>query len=127
MLKGSEYPSIRALRTFVAVSNYLSFSKAADALCITQSAVSKQIASLEQLVGLPLIQRGASGIELTEEGKRYLPQVTEALELIQHATANLIQSDSKQELLTVDVTPSFASLWLIPNIDDFHSNILTSE
>ncbi|MDF5501675.1 LysR family transcriptional regulator, partial [Vibrio parahaemolyticus] len=41
MLKGSEYPSIRALRTFVAVSNYLSFSKAADALCITQSAVSK--------------------------------------------------------------------------------------
>ncbi|MFH4452080.1 LysR family transcriptional regulator [Vibrio alginolyticus] len=120
MLKGSEYPSIRALRTFVAVSNYLSFSKAADALCITQSAVSKQIASLEQLVGLPLIQRRASGIELTEEGKRYLPQVTEALELIQHATANLIQSDSKQELLTVDVTPSFASLWLIPNIDDFH-------
>ncbi|MDF5457183.1 LysR family transcriptional regulator, partial [Vibrio parahaemolyticus] len=104
---GSEYPSIRALRTFVAVSNYLSFSKAADALCITQSAVSKQIASLEQLVGLPLIQRRASGIELTEEGKRYLPQVTEALELIQHATANLIQSDSKQELLTVDVTPSF--------------------
>ncbi|GAJ71959.1 LOW QUALITY PROTEIN: transcriptional regulator, LysR family [Vibrio sp. JCM 18904] len=107
MLKGSEYPSIRALRTFVAVSNYLSFSKAADALCITQSAVSKQIASLEQLVGLPLIQRRASGIELTEEGKRYLPQVTEALELIQHATANLIQSDSKQELLTVDVTPFF--------------------
>ncbi|MDG2933058.1 LysR substrate-binding domain-containing protein, partial [Vibrio parahaemolyticus] len=36
------------------------------------------------------------------------------------ATANLIQSDSKQELLTVDVTPSFASLWLIPNIDGFH-------
>ncbi|HHX8279657.1 TPA: LysR family transcriptional regulator [Vibrio diabolicus] len=120
MLKGSEYPSIRALRTFVAVANYLSFSKAADALCITQSAVSKQIAALEQLVGLPLIQRGSNGIELTEEGKRYLPQVTEALELIQNATANLIQSDSKQELLTVDVTPSFASLWLVPHIDDFH-------
>ncbi|EXF68200.1 bacterial regulatory helix-turn-helix, lysR family protein, partial [Vibrio parahaemolyticus AQ3810] len=47
MIKGSEYPSIRALRTFVAVANYLSFSKAADDLCVTQGAVSKQMASLE--------------------------------------------------------------------------------
>lgn len=55
MLKGSEYPSIRALRTFVAVANHLSFSKATESLCVTQGAVSKQIATLEQLVGLPLI------------------------------------------------------------------------
>ncbi len=120
MIKGSEYPSIRALRTFVAVANYLSFSKAADDLCVTQGAVSKQMASLEQLVGLPLIHRGLNGVELTEEGKRYLPQITEALELIQHATASLIQTNTDQELLVVDVTPSFASLWLVPNIDDFH-------
>ncbi len=120
MLKGSEYPSIRALRTFVAVANHLSFSKAANDLCVTQGAVSKQIAALEQLVGLPLIRRALNGVELTEEGKRYLPQVTEALEIIQHATASLIQFDTEQELLVVDVTPSFASLWLIPNIDDFH-------
>ena len=122
MLKGSEYPSIRALRTFVAVANHLSFSKAAESLCVTQGAVSKQIATLEQLVGLPLIQRGLNGIELTEEGKRYLPKVTEALEIIQHATASLIQTDTEQELLVVDVTPSFASLWLVPNIDAFHQN-----
>ncbi|NVC92682.1 LysR family transcriptional regulator [Vibrio natriegens] len=120
MLKGSEYPSIRALRAFIAVANHLSFSKAADELCLTQSAVSKQIASLEQLVGLPLIKRGLSGVELTAEGKRYLPQITEALEIIQHATASLIQFNTEQELLTVDVTPSFASLWLVPNIDEFH-------
>ncbi|MBR9787765.1 MAG: LysR family transcriptional regulator [Vibrionaceae bacterium] len=120
MLKGSEYPSIRALRTFVAVANHLSFSKAANDLCVTQGAVSKQIASLEQLVGLPLVKRGLHGVELTEEGKRYLPQITEALEIIQHATASLIQFNTEQELLTIDVTPSFASLWLVPNIDDFH-------
>ncbi len=120
MLKGSEYPSIRALRAFIAVANHLSFSKAADELCLTQGAVSKQIASLEQLVGLALIKRGLHGVELTAEGKRYLPQVTEALELIQHATASLIQSNTEQELLIVNVTPSFASLWLVPNIDDFH-------
>lgn len=120
MLKGRDYPSIRALRTFVAVANHLSFSKAAADLCVTQGAVSKQIASLEQLVGLALIKRGINGIELTEEGKRYLPRVTEALELIQHATASLIQFSTEQELLIVDVTPSFASLWLVPNIDDFH-------
>ncbi|MEX3072359.1 LysR family transcriptional regulator [Vibrio alginolyticus] len=120
MIKGSEYPSIRALRTFVAVASHLSFSKAANDLCVTQGAVSKQIASLEQLVGLPLIRRELNGIELTEEGKRYLPKVTEALEIIQHATASLIQQNTEQELLIVDVTPSFASLWLVPNIDDFH-------
>ena len=126
MLKGSELPSIKALRTFVAVANHMSFSKAADELSITQGAVSKQIAALEQLLGQPLFERHVNGIALSSTGKRYLPKVSEALEIIQHSTANILQTYEEEEVLTVNVTPSFASLWLIPNIEAFnlqHSNI----
>ena len=119
MLKGSELPSIKALRSFIAVAHHQSFSKAAEELYVTQGAVSKQIAILEQMVGQPLLERHLNGIELTIAGKQYLPKVIEALEIIQHATASLIQSDTQQELLTIDVTPSFASLWLLPKIEGF--------
>ncbi|NOH60334.1 LysR family transcriptional regulator [Vibrio sp. RE88] len=119
MLKGSELPSIKALRSLIAVAHHQSFSKAAEELYVTQGAVSKQIAILEQMVGQPLLERQLNGIELTTAGKQYLPKVIEALEIIQHATASLIQSDTQQELLTIDVTPSFASLWLLPKIEEF--------
>ncbi|WP_281629711.1 LysR substrate-binding domain-containing protein [Vibrio sp. St2] len=119
MLKGSELPSIKALRSFIAVAHHQSFSKAAEELYVTQGAVSKQIAILEQMVGQPLLERQLNGIELTTAGKQYLPKVIEALEIIRHATASLIQSDTQQELLTIDVTPSFASLWLLPKIEEF--------
>lgn len=120
MLKGSELPSIKALRTFIAVANNMSFSKAATELSVTQGAVSKQISSLEQQIGQPLFQRQLNGIELSNAGKRYLPMVAEALEIIQHATASLIQTDQVEEVLTINVTPSFASLWLIPKIKSFN-------
>ena len=120
MFKGSELPSIRALRTFISVANNMSFSRAAQELSVTQGAVSKQISALEQQLGQPLFHRQINGIELSEPGKRYLPKVTQALEIIQHATANLIQSEHLDEVLTVSVTPSFASLWLIPNLSTFN-------
>lgn len=120
MLKGSELPSIKALRTFIAVANNMSFSKAADEMSVTQGAVSKQISSLEQQLGQPLFLRHINGIELSNAGKRYLPKVAEALEIIQYATASLIQTDQVEEILTINVTPSFASLWLIPQIESFN-------
>jgi DNA-binding transcriptional LysR family regulator len=122
MLKGSDLPSVKALRTFIAVANNMSFSKAADELSITQGAVSKQISALEQQLGQPLFQRQLNGIELTIAGKQYLPKVTQALEIIQYATASLIQTDQLEEVLTVNVTPSFASLWLITHIESFNCN-----
>ncbi|MDN3612100.1 LysR family transcriptional regulator [Vibrio ostreicida] len=119
MLKNSELPSMKALRALIAVAHHQSFSKAAVELCVTQGAVSKQIALLEKTVGQPLFSRQLNGMELTPAGRQYLPKVVEALEVIQHATASLIQSDTDRELLNIDVTPSLASLWLLPNIEDF--------
>ena len=120
MLNETNLPSIKALRTFLAVANNLSFSKAAKQLFVTQSAVSKNIAVLEQQLGQPLFNRHLSGIELSAAGEQYLPKVSEALEIIQYATENLTQIDHAEEVLTVNVTPSFASLWLIPRIETFH-------
>ncbi|MDV5172167.1 LysR substrate-binding domain-containing protein [Photobacterium rosenbergii] len=119
MLDMKELPSIRALRTFLVVANHLSFSKAARELSLTQGAVSKQIAQLEQQLGQPLFERHLNGIQLSSIGLRYLPQIAEALEALQNATASLRQLDQVEEIITVNVTPSFASLWLIPKINGF--------
>lgn len=119
MIKGSDLPSIKALRTFMAVSSTMSFSKAAEELAISQGAVSKQISALERQLGQPLFHRHINGIELTNAGKRYLPKISEALQIIQSSTANVLQSDQERDLLTVNVTPSFASLWLIEKIEAF--------
>ena len=119
MLDMKELPSIRALRTFIVVANHLSFSKAAKELSLTQGAVSKQISQLEQQLGLPLFERHLNGIQLSGVGLRYLPQIAETLEALQNATASVRQLDQVEEVLTVNVTPSFASLWLIPQVDAF--------
>jgi DNA-binding transcriptional LysR family regulator len=119
MTRGIDLPSIKALRTFMAVATTLSFSRAADELCVSQGAVSKQVAALERYLGQPLFLRGVGGIELTNAGKRYLPQVAEALQIIQSSTANMLQTEADRELLCVDVTPSFASLWLIEKMVAF--------
>ncbi|WCE30880.1 LysR family transcriptional regulator [Vibrio sp. SCSIO 43137] len=120
MLKGSELPSMKALRTFVAVANNMSFSKAAIELSVTQGAVSKQIAALEQQLGQPLFERHINGLSLSGAGKRYLPKISQAIEMIQYSTSSLLQTELEQEILSVNVTPSFASLWLIPNIESFN-------
>ncbi|MBM7034825.1 LysR family transcriptional regulator [Vibrio ulleungensis] len=129
MIKSSEFPSTRALRTFMAVASTMSFSKAAIQLSVSQGAVSKQIAALEQQLGQPLFHRHINGINLTKAGERYLPKVAEALQLIQTSTANLIQTDMTRDVLSVNVTPSFASLWLIEHIELFsnqHPNLQIS-
>ncbi|MCJ2377674.1 LysR family transcriptional regulator [Vibrio sp. ZSDZ34] len=129
MLRGSALPSTKALRTFVVVANSLSFSKAAKELSVTQGAVSKQIASLEQQLGQTLFERHLNGIVLTIAGEQYLPHIIEALEQVQRATAELAQSEQKEETLSLNVTPSFASLWLVGALDDFcqkHTNLSIS-
>lgn len=119
MLKSSEIPTIKSLRSFVSVAHHQSFSKAAKELHVTQGAVSKQITLLENMLGQALFERQINGIVLTPAGKQYLPKIMQALEIIQHASASLIQSDTTQEQLTIDVPPSFASLWLIDKVEEF--------
>ncbi|KEA64552.1 Transcriptional regulator, LysR family [Marinobacterium lacunae] len=116
-------PPLNALRTFEVAARHLSFSKAAQELCVTQGAVSKQVQLLEQYLELPLFDRLHSGLVLTDAGRQYLPAISQALETIQSATASLQQSMHASDTLTLNLTPSFSNLWLIPRLDQLRRDM----
>ena len=73
-------PSTQSLRTFETAARVLNFTHTAAELYLTQGAVSHQIRELEKIVGVPLFERQARGLSLTDAGAEYLPFVREALE-----------------------------------------------
>lgn len=112
------FPSIDGLRAFEAAARLGSFERAADELAVTASAVSKRVATLEDLLGTPLLTRGAKALSLTAAGKEYLPQVRAALDLL--ATVPLHQRRAqRQQRLRVTAPPTFARQVLVPGLADF--------
>jgi LysR family glycine cleavage system transcriptional activator len=104
----------------------LSFTKAADELSVTQSAVSHQVKGLEDWAGLPLFRRDGRAVALTEAAQKFLPAVTQALDQLALAGRKLQAVDPGQGWLTVAVMPSFAGKWLVPRLAAFrakHPNI----
>ena len=72
-------PPLNTLRAFEAASRHLSFTKAADELFVTQAAISHQIKTLEEALGIALFRRLNRAIMLTPEGQAFLPAVREGL------------------------------------------------
>ena len=117
-------PPLSALQAFETIARRKSFSLAAEELHLTPSAVSHQVAKLENLLGVRLFERSARGVELTPAGQQYLQRVASALGAIHTATEDL--RHGVQDTLYVHSSPSFASLWLMPRIASFteqHPNI----
>lgn len=117
-------PSLDALRGFEAAARLMSFTRAADELFVTQSAVSRQIRSVEDGLGLPLFHRHNRRLELTPAGERLQRAVTVALAEVEAAVADLRESTSA--VVTVTTPLSFAALWLVPRLASFrraHPNI----
>ena len=112
----NKLPPLNALKVFEVAARKLSFSKAAEELCVTQGAISKQIKALEEHLQLALFDRTNTGLQLTKAGKQYLPTIMSALEQIQSSTANLQQLENNHHSLTLNITPSLSSLWLIPRL-----------
>lgn len=106
------------LRSFEAVARRLSFSAAAEELHLTQSAVSRQIKSLEDELGAQLFQRGTRKVELTQAGRILLRAVEPALTRLDAAVRQIRLSRSRA-LVSVTTFASFASLWLMPRLGDF--------
>ena len=71
-------PPLAALRAFEAAARHLSFTRAADELHVTQTAISHQIRGLEERLGVRLFRRMPRGLVLTDEAQRYLPAVRDA-------------------------------------------------
>lgn len=117
-------PPLAALQAFETIARRKSFSLAAEELHLTPSAVSHQVAKLENLLNVRLFERSARGVELTPAGQQYLQRVASALGAINAATEDL--RHGVQDTLYVHSSPSFASLWLMPRIARFtalHPNI----
>ena len=113
-------PTLNALRAFEAAGRHLSFTRAAQELHVTQAAVSHQIKSLEEQLGMRLFRRGARGLLLTDAGQSYLPSVRDAFAKLAAATERLRARDARGAI-TVSVLPSFAARWLVPRLPRFRA------
>jgi LysR family glycine cleavage system transcriptional activator len=113
-----DLPSLAALRVFEAAGRHLSFTNAAAELCVTTSAVSRQIRALEDELGRALFERQARGLVLTKDGAAYLAHVADALRRLDQASATL-RGDGSRRTLRLSVLASFAGNWLVPRLPSF--------
>lgn len=109
-------PSTSALAAFEAAARHQSFTKAADELSVTQSAVCRQIASLEVFLGVKLFRRGRRGITLTDAGSSYSRQVAARLDEVERDTLDLMAKGGLGGTLELGVVPTFATKWLLPRL-----------
>ena len=113
-------PPLAALRAFEAAARHLSFTRAAQELHVTQTAISHQIRALEERLGVKLFRRLPRGLVLTEEAQRYLPAVRDAFAHIDAATGELLAARAGGPV-TASVLPSFAARWLVPRLGRLRS------
>lgn len=112
-------PSTAALAAFEAAARHQSFTRAAQELSLTQSAVCRQIAGLEDFVGLALFRRTRRGVALTEAGQAYSRRVRARLEEVERDTLELMASGGSGGVLELGVLPTFATKWLLPRLQGF--------
>jgi len=110
---------LNALRAFEAAARHLNFTRAAIELCVSQGAVSHQVAALEERLGTPLFRRLPRGLALTDEGQALVPTVADAFDRI-GATLDLYADGRLREVLNVGVVGTFAAGWLLRRLDDFN-------
>lgn len=114
-------PSITELQAFDAACRHQSFTLAAIEMHCTQGAVSRQIASLEDTVGVALFERTRQRLVLTDAGRAYLGSVRPALAQIEAATVQLLSHGGRGGTLNIAALPTFGAKWLIPRLPKFHA------
>ncbi|WP_286184778.1 LysR family transcriptional regulator [Pantoea sp. Cy-639] len=115
-----------ALQCFEAAARHLSFTRAAEELHLTQSAVSKQVAQLEEMLRHHLFLRIRRRLQLTPAGSLYLAEVNKILTQVDMSSRYVQTYGTQTEVLKVATQPSFGVRWLIPHLKGFgkrHPNI----
>ena len=115
-----DLPPLDQLEAFEAAARHLSFTKAADELALTQSAVSRQIAALEAFFGVPLFQRLHRALSLSDAGLQLQRTVVDVLQQL-HQTSAALRGERRLKTVVVTTTAGFAGLWLIPRLAGFTS------
>lgn len=111
-------PPLTTLRAFEAAARLESFSRAAEEISVTHSAVSHQIRALERALGIALFERHGRRVSLTAAGRHFADRVGAALRDIAEA-AQFIRRGERDNLLTISTLPSFAARWLLPRMGRF--------
>ncbi len=112
-------PSISALLSFRAVARHLSFLQAAEDRNVTPGAVSRQIQTLEEMLGTRLFRRRHKRVELTPQGRDYLAEIATPLDHLAAATAR-IQGEQSSGAISICAYPTFAIRWLLPRWGRFY-------
>ena len=113
-------PSMSLLVAFEAAARHLSFTRAAVELSLTQSAVSRQVQALEELLEIPLFRREGRKIALTDTGAMYQREVSGALQRISSASLQAIAYRTGGGSLHLASLPAFAAKWLMPRMNSFY-------
>ncbi|HKQ25112.1 MAG TPA: transcriptional regulator GcvA [Burkholderiales bacterium] len=111
-------PSLDFFKGFEAAARHLSFTRAAEELFVTQSAVSRQIQALEQRLGVALFLRRNRGLALTDAGEKMWRAVDSALRTL-HQAVDQVSPGATPKMVTVTSSMAFSSLWLIPRLSGF--------
>lgn len=109
---------LNALRAFEVSARHLSFTRAADELNVTQTAISQHVKNLEERMGVPLFRRLPRGLALTDEGLALLPVLAESFGRM-GSVLEQFRDGQFREVLTVGAVGTFAVGWLIPRLRDF--------
>jgi LysR family glycine cleavage system transcriptional activator len=113
-------PPLKSVTAFEAAARRGSFNEAAEELFVTPSAISHQVKSLEEYLGVSLFRRARRQVQLTIAGQRYLESISHALDEIDLATRRLLAS-SNSGALNISVAPAFLTRWLVPKMREFQT------
>ena len=109
-------PATHALLCFEAAARHESYTRAAQELALTQSAVSRQITALEEFLGVTLFRRTRHGVALTDRGAEYATQVAQRLQNLEQDTLEIMSPQSRSGTVHLAAIPTFATRWLIPRL-----------
>ncbi|GKW47794.1 LysR family transcriptional regulator [Halomonas sp. NCCP-2165] len=112
-------PTLTSMQCFEASARHLSFTRAAEELSLTQSAVSKQVAQLESMLQNPLFRRVRKRLQVTPEGSLYLTEVRKILSQVEMSTRYMQSYGGENEVLNITTMPTFGARWLIPRLNGF--------
>jgi DNA-binding transcriptional LysR family regulator len=114
-------PSTTALALFESAARHQSFTQAAQEHSVTQSAVCRQIAGLEDFLSVKLFRRTKRGVLLTEAGANYARNVRARLDDVERDTLEMMAKGGAGGALELGIVPTFAAKWLVPRLASFHS------
>ena len=111
-------PTVQSLCCFEAAARHESYTRAANELALTQGAVSRQIASLEEFLGVALFKRTRHGVVLTSTGVAYARQIAGRLRGLEQDTIDVMSMPNSGGSIHLAAVPTFATRWLVPRLTD---------